>query len=371
MINSNQLLNLFKEQKISLFCGVPDSVLKYFSNTLDGAKNHFICTNEGSAVSLAIGNYLTTKNISLVYMQNSGFANAINPLISIAEQTVYSIPLVLLIGWRGSPGIDDEPQHIAKGKITTKLLDNLNIKYIVVKEKKDFKKILNLINFSKKNKVPVALLCKPEVLLGVNKKIHKNNENLPRREDIILKILENLNNNDKIISTTGYTSRELFQLRKIHKKNKGKDFYMVGGMGHSSMVALGVSLKSKNNIICLDGDGSLLMHMGALATVGAFGKKNYKYILLNNSAHESVGGQKTVAGQINFSLLSKSLGFNSYTLLKSKKNYEKIITKFLKSSGPSFLEVKIQVRAMKNLSRPSNLKIIKNKFMSLKNDYKK
>jgi phosphonopyruvate decarboxylase len=371
MINSNQLLNLFKKKKISLFCGVPDSVLKHFSSALDGVKNHFICTNEGSAVSLAIGNYLSTGNISLVYMQNSGFANAINPLISIAGKTVYSIPLILLIGWRGSPGMDDEPQHMAKGKITTKLLDNLNIKYLVIKEKKDFQKILNLINFSKKNKVPVAFLCKPGVLLGANIKNQKNNKNLPRREEIILKILENVNCNDKIISTTGYTSRELFQLRKIHKKKKGDDFYMIGGMGHSSMVALGVSLKSKNNVICLDGDGSLLMHMGGLATIGRFGKKNYKYVLFNNSAHESVGGQKTVADQINFSLLSKSLGFKSYTLIKCKNNYKKIITKFLKSSGPCFLEVKIQVRSMKNLSRPSNFKIIKNKFMSLKNDYQK
>jgi phosphonopyruvate decarboxylase len=364
MINSNQLLNLFKKKKISLFCGVPDSVLKQFSITLDVIKSHFICTNEGSAVSLAIGNYLTTGSPGLVYMQNSGLANAINPLISIAEKTVYSIPLVLLIGWRGSPGINDEPQHIAKGKITTKLLNNLNIKYLVIKEKKDFPKISNLINFSKKKKIPVALLCKPGVLMGANKKIHKNKDNLITREEIILNILENINKNDKIISTTGYTSRELFQLRKIHKKNKGKDFYMVGGMGHSSMVALGVSLKSKNNIICLDGDGSLLMHMGALAIVGAFGKKNFKYILLNNCAHESVGGQKTVGDKINFSLLSKSLGFKSYALIKNKNNYQKTITKFLKSSGPNFLEVKIQVKAMKNLSRPSNFKIIKNKFMS-------
>jgi len=371
MINAELLLNFLKKKKINFFCGVPDSVLKHFSNALEGTKNHFICTNEGSAVSLAIGNYLRTRNISLVYMQNSGFANAINPLISIAGKTVYSIPLILLIGWRGSPGIYDEPQHMAKGKITTKLLDNLKIKYFVIREKKDFNKILNLINFSKKKKVPIALLCKPGILLGTDIKDQKNNENLPKREEVILKILENINKNDRIISTTGYTSRELFQLRKIYKKNKGKDFYMVGGMGHSSMVALGFSLESKNNVICLDGDGSLLMHMGALATIGALGKKNFKYMLLNNSAHESVGGQKTIADQINFFLLSKSLGFKSYALIKNKNNYEKNIIKFLKSSGPSFLEVKIQVKAMKNLSRPSNFRIIKNKFMSLKNDNKK
>jgi phosphonopyruvate decarboxylase len=369
MIKAKSLFLLFKKNKINFFTGVPDSVLKYFSNILDSTENHFICTNEGSAVSFAIGNYLTTGSIGLVYMQNSGLSNAINPLISIAEKTVYSIPLVLLVGWRGSPGSTDEPQHIAKGKITTKLLDNLNIKYVILKKKKDFKKILNLINFSKKNKIPVAILCKSEVLLGANKKIYKNNENLPTREEIILKILDAIDKKDKIISTTGYTSRELFQLRKIYKNDNGKDFYMVGGMGHASMVALGVSLKSNNRVICLDGDGSMLMHMGALTNIGAFGKKNFKYVLLNNNAHESVGGQKTISDRIKFSLLSKSLNFKSYFLIKNKKNYKKIINKFLDSAGPNFLEIKIQVKSMKNLSRPNNFKLIKNNFMELKIDY--
>jgi len=359
------ILHKFLKKKINFFSGVPDSILKSFSSVLDGSNNHYICTNEGSAVSLAIGNYLTTGNLGLVYMQNSGLSNAINPLISIAGKTVYSIPLLLLIGWRGSPGSKDEPQHIAKGKITINLLNNLKIKYLILKNQKDFRKISSLINYSKKKKVPVALLCKKGVLISTNKKIQKSNYKLPSREEIILKILENVNKKDRIISTTGYTSRELFQLRKINKKYKGKDFYMVGGMGHSSMVALGVSLKSKNNIICLDGDGSLLMHMGALATIGVFGKKNFKYILLNNSAHESVGGQKTIANQINFSLLSRSLNFNYYFLIKNRKNHQRTIIKFLKSTGPSFLEIKIKVESMKNLSRPKNFQIIKKQFMSL------
>jgi phosphonopyruvate decarboxylase len=365
MIKAKSLFILFKKNKVNFFTGVPDSVLKHFSNVIDSAKNHYICTNEGSAVSFAIGNYLTTGSIGLVYMQNSGLSNAINPLISIAEKTIYSIPLVLLVGWRGSPGAVDEPQHIAKGKITTKLLDKLNIKFLILKEEKDFKKISNLINFSKKNKVPVAILCKSGLLLGPNKKIKKNNENLPTREEIIIKVLEAIDKKDKIISTTGYTSRELFQLRKICKNNKGKDFYMVGGMGHSSMVALGASLKSNNRIICLDGDGSMLMHMGSLANIGAFGKKNYKYILLNNYAHESVGGQMTISDKIDFSLLSKSLNFKSYFLIKNRYNYKKIINKFLNSPGPNFLEIKIQMKSMKNLSRPSNFKLIKKNFMML------
>lgn len=363
MINSKNLYELLRK-KVNFFSGVPDSTLKNFSNILEGVNNHYICTHEGSAVSLAYGNYLTTKGLGLVYMQNSGFSNAINPIISVGEKNVYSIPIVLLIGWRGSPGMSDEPQHIAKGKITTKLLDNLNIKYLIIKDKKDFDKILALINYSKRNKVPVALLCKRGVLTDHKKKNHKNNDKFPSREEIILEILENIKKKDKVIATTGYTSRELFQLRKIYKKNNGKDFYMVGGMGHSSMVALGVSLKSKNNIICLDGDGSLLMHMGGVATAGVLGKKNYKYILLNNFTHESVGGQKTIADQVDFSLFSKSLNYKSYFLIKDKKNLKKTIRNFLKSKGPSFLEARIKTESMKNLGRPKNFKLIKKNFLT-------
>lgn len=363
MIDAKIFLNFLKRQSVNFFCGVPDSTLKDFSNIIENEKNHFICTNEGSAVSLAIGNYLTTKSPGLVYMQNSGLGNAINPLISIAEETVYSIPLILLIGWRGSPELNDEPQHLAKGKITIQLLKNLKIPYIILKNKQDFEKIKGLINFSKKRKIPIALLCKPGILVHDNEIIRKNNAKLLTRKNVILKILENISKNDKIISTTGYTSRELFQIRKNYKIKKGKDFYMVGGMGHCAMLALGVSLKSKNKVICIDGDGSLLMHMGALGSVAAFAKKNYKYILLNNFSHRSVGGQKTISKQINFCLLAKSLNFKSYFLIRNQKNYHLNIKKFLKFKGTGFLEVRIQIKSMKNLSRPLNLKKIKNFFM--------
>ena len=375
MIDAKNLFLFLKKNRINFFTGVPDSVLQNFIHILDSNKNkteHIIATNEGSAVALAAGNYLATKKLALVYMQNSGLGNAINPLISICHSKVYSIPLILMIGWRGGPKENDEPQHQIKGKITPSILKLLNIKFSVLNNFRDLKKIKNLINYSKYKKTPVAFLIKNNTLsLDGNFEKDNKSKNYLTREDVINGLLNVIKKNTRIISTTGYTSRELFQIRKNKKYKNGKDFYMVGGMGHSSMVALGVSLKSKNNVICLDGDGSLLMHMGAFATIGKFGKKNLKYILLNNSAHESVGGQKTVADRINFSLLSKSLGFKSYVLIKNKNNHEKIMVKFLNSFGPSFLEIKIQVKSMKNLTRPSNLKIIKNNFMSLKNDYQK
>ena len=351
-------------KKIDFYTGVPDSVLKEFSICLEAKKkNHYIATNEGSAVALAIGNYLTTKKIGLVYMQNSGLGNAINPLISIAEKTVYSIPMVLLVGWRGAPGYKDEPQHIAKGKVTLKILDNLKIKYIVLNNNSDLKNINQLINYAKVNSVPVCILIKPKTLKS-NKKEKKilNNHKLIR-EIFLINLMNKIGKKDRLITTTGYTSREMFQIRKEHNLKKGKDFYMVGGMGHSSMVALGCSINSKQKIICIDGDGSLLMHMGGLASIGAYAKKNLMYILLNNNCHESVGGQKTISKELNFKKISDGLNFNKYELIKNDNDINKL-DKFLKQKGPCFLEVRIKNMSIKNLSRPKNLKQIKANFMS-------
>ncbi len=316
MILLKDLLNNLKKNNISFFTGVPDSVLKDFCNHLTklSKKKHIIAVNEGSAISLGIGYYLSKKKIACVYLQNAGLSNAINPLISIAHKKIYSIPLLLIIGWRGSPKRNDEPQHILK----------------------DQKKLIN------KAKVQF----------------------LPFRRDLILELLKQISKNTKIISTTGYTSRELMQIRGENNLSNGKDFYMVGGMGHSSMVSLGYSLKSKKQIICLDGDGSLLMHMGSLRTIGFFGNTNFKHILLNNNSHESVGGQTTNANKINFNNLTKSLGYKNFFKISKVKKIKFTIKKFLKCKGPSFLEVKISEGTINNLPRPKNLIKIKKQFMS-------
>ena len=356
-------LFLFLKKKISFYTGVPDSVLKNLIDCFDNNKKikHIISPNEGSAIALAIGNFLSTKKIPCVYMQNSGLGNAINPLISIAHKKVYSIPLFLLIGWRGSPKKNDEPQHLAKGKITPDLLKLLNIKFCILKGNKDFKKINKLIKYAYSSKSPVACLIEKDNI--ELKKIKKKNNNNFLRKDFIFELLKNIPNNSRIISTTGYTSRELHQIRKQYKITKGKDFYMVGGMGHSAMVALGYSLYSNKQIICLDGDGSILMHLGSLRTLGFFGKKNIKHILLNNNSHESVGGQTTTAYKINFKKLVLSLGYKKYYKINKKINLNLKIKNFLKSKGPSFLEVIISNGSLSKLSRPKKLIQIKNRFM--------
>jgi len=365
MIKVTTLINLLKKNDIDFFTGVPDSILKELSSVLQSKnkKKHIIATNEGSAVSIGIGHYLSTKKLAAVYIQNSGLSNALNPLISIAHKKVYSIPLILIIGWRGSPRVKDEPQHNVKGKITEQLLKLLNIKYTILRSASDINKFHKQIKFAKKNKSVAACLIEQGTLEKIKEiKKKKNFYNL-NKEFFLKTLLQNLKNQTKIISSTGYNSRELMYLRDKYKFKNNKDFYMVGGMGHTASVALGYSLFNKKKTICIDGDGSLLMHLGSIKTAGTFANKNFKYILLNNNAHDSVGGQSTYANDIDFKKLSKSLGFKKFYSIKNKKNLNQIIKKFLYEKNLGFLEVKVSNSKIKKLPRPTNLIKIKNQFM--------
>ena len=367
MIISNDLLNFLIKKKVNFFTGVPDSVLKNFLEEISklGNKNHVEAFNEGSAVSLAIGYNLATKKIPCVYFQNSGLGNAINPLVSIAHSKVYSVPLLLLIGWRGSPFMkSDEPQHNVKGKITRDILKLLGIKFIIIRTRKDFSKISKLLDFAKKNSRPIALLVENNILKSKlelkNKKIFKVGV---KRETIIQELLKKIKKGTKLISTTGYTSRELFQIRKNKNYKIGKDFYMVGGMGHSLMVSLGYSMNKDNETICLDGDGALLMHLGSLRTSGIFGKKNLKHIVFNNFCHESVGAQRTFAENMSFSKLAKDLGYKNIFKIYFEKDIKVVLTKFLRSNGPSLLEIITKVGTLKDLKRPKDFIGIKMRFI--------
>tara|TARA_B100000586_G_C20115683_1_gene433255 strand:+ start:6469 stop:7578 length:1110 start_codon:yes stop_codon:yes gene_type:complete len=367
MIDAIKLLSFLKKKKVNFFSGVADSSLKAFTKELEkeiGIK-HFPVYNEGSAVSLGIGYHLSTGKIPCVYLQNSGLSNAINPLVSIAHKQVYSIPLILIIGWRGSPFLkSDEPQHNVKGKITRQLLKLLNIKYFVLRNEKDLKKFGKLINYSKRKNQSIGCLVERNTLFTKKYLKQKIDLNFDLTREIFIKnLLKHINSRSKIISTTGYTSREVYKIRKDNKLFKGKDFYMVGGMGHSSMVALGVSLKEKKkNIICLDGDGSILMHFGSMKVSGLFGKSNFKHVLFNNASHESVGGQRTYVENLKFSKIAKLLGYKYVSEIRKKTELTKKLKKFLKSKGPSFLEVKTKSGTLKNLGRPKDLLNIKNRF---------
>ena len=363
MIKVKSLINLLKKNKSDFFSGVPDSVLKEFSYSLKDKKKHIIATNEGSAVSIGIGHYLSTKKLPVIYMQNSGLSNALNPLISIAHQKVYSIPLILIIGWRGSPRVKDEPQHKVKGKITEQILKLLGIKYTILRSNSDLNKFDKLIKIAKKNKSTVACLVE-QGTLEKRKKVNKKKDFYSLNKELFLKtLLESLTKKSKIVSSTGYNSRELMYLRKKYQIKNSNDFYMVGGMGHTSSVALGYSISNKKQTVCIDGDGSLLMHLGSIKTAGSFANKNFKYILLNNNSHDSVGGQDTYANDIDFKNLCKSVGFKKFYLIRNKKNLKKNIKSFLSGNSLNFLEVKVSNSKIRNLPRPKDLISIKNQFM--------
>ena len=345
MIKVNSLIDLLKKNNSNFYTGVPDSVLKELSYSLQkkGKKNHIIATSEGSAVSLGIGHYLSTRKVPCVYMQNSGLSNALNPLISIAHKKVYSIPLILIIGWRGSPKIKDEPQHNANG---------------------DLKKFDKQIKIAKRNKTIVACLIE-QGTLEKKKNLVKKSDFYKLNKELFLKtLLHTIEKNTKIISSTGYNSRELMYLRDKYKIKNSSDFYMVGGMGHTSSVALGYSLFSKKKTICIDGDGSFLMHLGSIKTAGTFADTNLKYILLNNNSHDSVGGQNTHVNDIDLEKLSKSLGFKKFFSINDDKNMKKKIQNFLKGNSLNFLEVKVSNSKIKKLPRPTDLIKIKKIFMN-------
>lgn len=353
--------------KTKFFSGVPDSVLKNFTHIIENNKNniHIISTNEGSAVAKGIGYYLSTKNIPCIYMQNSGLTNALNPLLSISHQKVYSIPLILVIGWRGSPASNDEPQHLVMGSITKNILKLSKIKFLILKNNSSLKKIEKLISYAKKNLIPIAILVENGVLKIKNEIIKKKkiNNNMNVRSEVIDYLLSQFKQSIKIISTTGFTSRELEKI-KTDKLYKTQCFYMIGGMGHAAMVTLGATIKSSKKIICLDGDGSLLMHLGSLTLIKKYGNNKFYHILLNNGLHESVGRHSTSINDINIKGTIKSFGYKRYFLIDNKrklKNLHGIIEKY---EGPIFINIKINTGVLRSLSRPKNFIRIKNKFMN-------
>ena len=363
MINTKDFYDCLKKNNIDFFCGVPDSLLKdicAFITKNISKKNHVITANEGAAVALASGFYLATGKIPMVYMQNSGIGNAINPLLSLADKNVYKIPMLLLIGWRGEPGVKDEPQHITQGKLTLPLLKLMEIPYIVISNKSlDFnEKINSIVKQIRQTNVPHAIVIKKNTFEPFSLKDDASVEYKMTREDAIKIIIDSLDESDIVISTTGKTSRELFEYRKEKKQIHNRDFLTVGSMGHSSQIALAIANeKINNNVYCIDGDGSVIMHAGSLGIIGSNGKSNFKHIVVNNGAHDSVGGQPTIGYNVDFGKLALELGYKSYF---SCSDSESLISKLknLKSQkGPVLLEIKVRKGSRKDLGRPTRTPI--------------
>jgi len=360
MINPEYFYNLLKKNGIEFFTGVPDSLIKnicaYITDNVS-KKNNIIAANEGGAIALGAGYHLATGKIPLIYMQNSGIGNATNPLLSLVDKKVYSIPMLLMIGWRGEPGIEDEPQHIKQGEVTTKLLEVMGIPYSIIPDNfEEAKEIVeNSIEFVAKNDSPFAFVIKKNTFepYELKTKIETNFE--LTREDAIKIIVDLLDKDDIIVSTTGKTSRELFEYREELKQGHEKDFLTVGSMGHTSQIALGLAMqKPSRQVYCFDGDGAVIMHSGSLGIIGAAAPKNFKHIVFNNGAHDSVGGQPTIGFDLNFNDLAKVFNYRNAFIVTTSVDLKDKINIIKHLNGPLLLEVRINKGARNDLGRPTD-----------------
>ena len=357
MILPEVMFNSLKQYGIGMFVGVPDSLLSNFCAYVDDHcqfGEHIITANEGNAIALAVGYHMSTGKIGAVYMQNSGLGNAINPLTSLADSEVYKIPLLMVIGWRGEPGVKDEPQHVKQGRITVAQLKLLEIPYWILEPNSKVEQVLmEVFSKLKDTDAPVALLVRKDAFFKYKSKRKAFHLSSFKREEALRQLLDLANTDDLIVSTTGKTSREVFELR-VKRLESQRDFLAVGGMGHTASIALGVALGNpKKRVICLDGDGSMLMHMGALPIIGDLKPANLIHVLLNNAAHESVGGQPTVAGRLNFAAIAKACGYLEYQVANDAVSLKASWEKIRNQSGPVLLEIKISVGSRDDLGRPT------------------
>lgn len=344
---------------INFYAGVPDSLLKnlcaYITDHADAAHN-IIAANEGGAMGLAAGHYLATGQIPVVYMQNSGEGNIINPLASLTDPDVYNIPVLLVIGWRGKPGVHDEPQHVKQGKVTTGLLNVMGIDYTVLSKEEDKAgvQIKKAIDYMQQTKECYALVIEKDTFDAYTLQNVEKNDLTMSREEAIQTVAASLSEKDAIVSTTGMISRELFEYRTQMSQGHERDFLTVGSMGHASQIALGIALeKPDRRIWCFDGDGATIMHMGSMAIVGQKAPKNYVHVVFNNGAHDSVGGQPTVGLKIDLQAIAQAVGYRHVYSCNTKDYLQELLLSAVKQDGPILLQVCVKKGNRKDLGRPT------------------
>lgn len=362
MIRPEFFIEALREKGIDCFAGVPDSLLKnicaYITDHFDAAHN-IIAANEGAAIGLAAGHYLATGQPACVYMQNSGEGNIINPLASLTDQEVYNIPVLLLIGWRGRPGVHDEPQHVKQGKVTTGLLNVMGVNYEVLSKEED--KATKQIEKAAKalaNKEVFALVIEKDTFEDYKLQNVEVNDLTMSREEAIQTVAAALGEKDCIVSTTGMISRELFEYRAAMNQGHERDFLTVGSMGHASQIALGIAMaKTDRKVWCFDGDGAAIMHMGSMAIVANKAPKNYVHVVFNNGAHDSVGGQPTVGLKIDLPAVAKAVGYKNAFSVDNKEDLLECLKALRLVEGPVLLQVCVKKGNRKDLGRPTTTPI--------------
>ncbi|MBP7402483.1 MAG: phosphonopyruvate decarboxylase [Clostridia bacterium] len=357
-MEANRFCDFLDGLGVTFFTGVPDSILQPFCQCLlddtGRASRHLTAANEGNAIGAAAGFHLATGNIPCIYMQNSGLGNAYNPLASLLHTGVYAIPAILVIGWRGEPGLHDEPQHMVQGRITIPTLELLGIEHFVLSSGSMPEEILGL-----KDKIIDILRHGGQFAFVVSKGALSHPKAAPKpsvysivREAAIDRITRAADG-DIMVSTTGKTSRELYEIREQHGEIHSGDFLTVGSMGHASGIALGLAMHSDHRIWCLDGDGAALMHLGAMATIGHVKPDNLIHVVINNQAHESVGGMSTTSPNADFASMAQACGYPSTRTVSTMEELDRVLAELPGLMLPVLIEVQTAAGSRGNLGRPT------------------
>ncbi len=363
MVSPEQFIKTLQKAGVNFFAGVPDSLLKnicaYITDNVD-ADHNIITANEGAAVAVAAGHYLATRELPLVYMQNSGIGNAVNPLLSLTDEKVYSIPIILMIGWRGEPGVKDEPQHVKQGEVTLELLTTMGIPYVVLPDDDTAASsvIGTMVTDCKKTHRPHAIIIRKGTFGPYKLHTAIPNDKPVCREVAMKAVVDLLPERAIVVSTTGKLSRELYEYREEKEQSHQSDFLTVGSMGHSSSIALGIALaKPDRRVICFDGDGAFIMHMGAITNIGHLAPKNFVHIVFNNGAHESVGGQPTLGFSIDIPKIAEACGYRNMMSVSETEEIGTAVRFALESDGPTLIEIKVGINSRENLGRPKTTPI--------------
>ena len=357
MIRCKDFIDWLAALGVDFYTGVPDSLLKPFCFYLADhtGDKHVVAANEGGAVALACGYHLATGKVPVVYLQNSGQGNTINPLLSLADHDVYSIPLLLLIGWRGEPSTKDEPQHVKQGKVTVSLLEAMDIPWRVLSpEPEAARRCVNeLLAIATSESRPVALTIRKDTFEPYKSSAQAVSDFQLTREQAVEVVVAGLGTTDAIVSTTGKLSRELYEYRDRTGHGHHQEFLTVGSMGHASQIAMGIALAQPDrSVFCLDGDGAMLMHMGGAAIIGAAGLVNFKHVIFNNGVHDSVGGMATAGLRVSFTEIVKACGYTEASRVEQYNDLAGKVAELRSARGPALLEIMVQKGARTDLGRP-------------------
>lgn len=359
MIQPERFYQALASEGITFYAGVPDSLLKnlcaYITDHAD-PRNNIIAANEGGAVGLAAGYHLATGKIPAVYMQNSGEGNVVNPLMSLTDREVYHIPVLLIIGWRGEPGVHDEPQHVKQGKVTLPLLDAMGIEHTTLSADEDeaMGQVRHAAERMRATGEAYALVIRKGTFADYKLQTTVADESQLTREQAIQMVAGTMDSRAVVVSTTGKISRELFEYRAAERQGHKRDFLTVGSMGHASQIALGIALQQPDRpVYCFDGDGAVIMHMGAMAISGSMAPGNFYHILFNNGVHDSVGGQPTVGYQIDLPEIASACGYKTVLSVDNASDLAEVLDGLTDNDAPLFLEIKVKKGARADLGRPT------------------